>query len=302
MIITVPDTELRDALGDIPGVDVVVWPMDAAAPHADLDIVVPPYMQQSDALPRLAGVKVGLVQGQSIGYEGVAEMLPAGTSYANAAGVHETSTAELAVALALASQRQLPTFIRAQADGQWTSLFGPSLADRRVMLLGYGGVGKAIAARLAPFEVEIVPVASRARDEDGVHIHSASELPELLPQSDVVIISLPGGAATAHIVDDVFLSALPDDALLVNVGRGSLVDTDALVDHLQRGRLRAALDVTDPEPLPPQHPLWRLDNVIITPHVGGVTTAMKPRIVHLIRTQIDLMRAGDAPLNVVVRT
>lgn len=298
---TVPTEQLAADLGELPdGVELIVWPMDAEAPRERFDMVVPPYMSMSKVLSHLDGIEVGLVQSQSIGYDGVAGMLPDGLRFANAASVHETSTAELAVALTLAAQRHLDAFALDTAAGRWSPVFAESLADRRVLLLGYGGVGKAIAARLAGFEVELTAVASRARDEDGMPVHSVEELPDLLPRTDIVIASLPGGDATRHIVDDAFLSALPDGALLVNVGRGSLVDTDALVDHVRRERIRAALDVTDPEPLPEGHPLWGLPGVLISPHVGGATSAMRPRIARLVRTQIERLAAGEEPLNVVL--
>lgn len=273
--------------------------MDGPAPQQRFDMVVPPYMSMKSVLEHLSGLDVALVQSQSIGYEGVEDLIPDGMRFANASSVHETSTAELAVGLAIASQRGIDRFARTQAHGQWEPFVAPSLADRRVMVLGYGGVGKAIARRLSGFEVEIMPVASRARDEDGVRVHGVAEMRELLPHTDIVIASLPGGDSTRHIIDDGFLSALPDDALVVNVGRGPLIDTDALVDHVTRGRIRAALDVTDPEPLPADHPLWTLPGVLIVPHVGGATTAMTPRIAALVRTQIERLAAGQAPLNVV---
>ena len=131
-------------------------------------------------------------------------------------------------------------------------------------------------------------------------VHGVDELPELLPHAEIVIVSLPGGEATRHIVDDGFLSALPDGALVVNVGRGPLIDTDALLDHVRRGRIRAALDVTDPEPLPEGHPLWGLGGVLISPHVGGASSAMRPRIAKLVRRQIDHLLAGEEPENVVI--
>jgi len=299
--VTVPTERLAADLGELPdGVEVLVWPMTEPPPRPRIDIVVPPYMSMARVLSMLEGVEVGLVQGQSIGYEGVEDLLPDGLTFANAASVHETSTAELAIALALAAQRRVPAFVRAQGEERWAPEFAESLADRRVLLLGYGGVGKAVAARLAGFEVELTAVASRARDEDGVPVHGVDELPELLPEAEIVIVSLPGGESTRHIVDDAFLAALPDGALLVNVGRGSLVDTDALVAHAGRGRIRAALDVTDPEPLPEGHPLWSLPGVLIVPHVGGASTAMQPRIARLVRRQIDRMLAGKPPLNVVI--
>ncbi len=301
LVVSVPTEQLAADLGQLPeGVELVIWPMDAAAPRDRFDIVVPPYMSMARVLERLQGVEVGLVQGQSIGYDGVARILPEGLRFANAASVHETSTAELAVGLALAAQRHIDAFAVDTAAGRWAPVFAQSLADRRVLLLGYGGVGKAVAARLAPFEVELTVVASRARDEDGVAVHGVDELPALLPDAEIVIVTLPGGTATQHIVDDAFLAALPDGALIVNVGRGTLVDTDALVDHVRRGRIRAALDVTDPEPLPAGHPLWSLPGVLIAPHVGGASSAMRPRIARLVRTQIERLAAGVPPLNVVL--
>lgn len=305
LVVSVPTEELAADLGELPaGVELVVWPMDGPAPRDRLDIVVPPYMSMARVLERLEGVDVGLVQGQSIGFDGVADILPAGLRFANAASVHETSTAELAVGLAIAAQRHIDAFAVDTAAGRWAPVFAQSLADRRVLLLGYGGVGKAVAARLAPFEVELTAVASRARDEDGAHgvdhVHGVDELPELLPRAEIVILTLPGGDATRHIVDDAFLASLPDGALIVNVGRGSLIDTEALVDHIRRGRIRAALDVTDPEPLTDGHPLWSLPGVLIAPHVGGASSAMLPRVAKLVRTQIERLVAGETPINVVL--
>lgn len=301
LTVSVPTDELAADLGGLPDVvELVVWPMDEPAPRERFDLVVPPYMSMTRVLERLEGIEVGLVQSQSIGYDGVADILPAGLTFANAASVHETSTAELAVGLAIASQRRIDDFARDTAAGRWSPQFADSLADRRVLLLGYGGVGKAVAARLLPFEVELTAVARRARVEDGMPVHGVDELPGLLGAAEIVIVTLPGGGDTRHIVDDALLSGLPDGALVVNVGRGPLVDTDALVDHVRRGRIRAALDVTDPEPLPEGHPLWGLPGVLIAPHVGGASSAMRPRIARLVRTQIERLSRGEAPLNVVL--
>lgn len=297
---SVPTEELAVALQPVPeGADLLVWDMESPAPRPQIDIVVPPYMSMGVVMPLLAEVQTRLVQGQSIGYEGIADSLPPGHVFANATSVHEASTAELAIALALASQRHLPTFVRAQDEHRWASEFSESLADRRVLLLGYGGLGKAVAARLAPFEVELTIVASRARFEDGMPVHGVERLLELLPHAEIVIATLPGGASTHHLLDAEALAALPDGALVVNVGRGPLIDTDALVTELERGRLRAALDVTDPEPLPADHPLWSQPGALIVPHVGGNSSAMLPRTVRLIRAQIERMLAGEPPLNVV---
>lgn len=300
-VVTVPTAELAADLAPAPdGVEVIVWDLQSPAPRPRLDIVVPPYMTQQGLLGRLGEAEIGLVQGQAIGYEGVEDVLPPGIPFANATTVHETSTAELAVALTLAVQRHVHRFAIDGQAGTWAPVFADSLADRRVLLLGYGGVGTAIAARLAPFEVELVPVASRARDEDGVRVHGIDELVELLPTVDILIASLPGGEATRHLIGEAELAALPDGALVVNVGRGPLIETDALVRHVAAGRLRAALDVTDPEPLPQDHPLWTLPGVLIAPHVGGASSAMRPRLAALLRRQIAHLLAGEDFENVVL--
>nr|WP_274636741.1 2-hydroxyacid dehydrogenase [Microbacterium bovistercoris] len=303
LVVSVPTESLAEDLADLPDdVELIVWPMDAPTDREAIDIVVPPYMGGSAAavFAQLRDVRTRLIQGQSIGYEHVVPHLPAGRVFANAASVHETSTAEMALALTLAAQRQIPDFVRAQDERRWQPVFAASLADRRVLLLGYGGVGKATAARLAPFEVRLTVLAHRARVEDDIPVHGSDELAALLPDAEIVIATLPGGDQTRHLIDDAALSLLPDSALIVNVGRGAIVDTDALADHVGRGRIRAALDVTDPEPLPADHPLWTLPGVLIAPHVGGASTAMAPRIARLIRRQVERMLAGEAPVNVVL--
>lgn len=303
ILVSVPDSALREAFGAVPdGVELVEWDMAGPPPAADIDIVVPPYMGGTGPLAALNGVAARLVQSQSIGYDGVADALPAGNVFANAVSVHETSTAELAVALMLASQRGLPEFVRSAGRGTWEPLRRESLADRTVLIVGYGGVGKAIEERLRGFETTVVRVASRAREDAGGHVHGIDELPSLLPQADIVVVGVPLNEATTHLIDNGFLSLLQDGALVVNVSRGAVADTDALLDHASRGRLRLALDVTDPEPLPDGHPLFALPNVIVTPHVGGASSAMMPRMARLLRSQAERMLRGEEPLNVVVRT
>lgn len=301
IVVSVPTDRLAADLQPLPeGVDLVVWPMDGPAPRDRFDMVVPPYMTMTHVIERIRGVDIGLLQSQSIGYEGMEKLLPPGLPFANASTVHEASTAELAVALTLAAQRRIPEFVRAQDEHSWRARFSESLADRRVTLLGFGGVGKAIAARLAGFEVELTAVASRAREEDGIVVRAIDDLHEVLADTEIVIASLPGGDATCHVLDAAALAALPDGALVVNVGRGPLIDTDALVAEVGSGRLRAALDVTDPEPLPEDHPLWSLPGALVVPHVGGASSAMGPRIARLVRRQIDRLVAGEPPLNVVI--
>jgi len=302
-VVSLPDREWIDLVGPVAGVELVHWDLVGDPPRPDeISFMVPPYMvaspwQRLALLPRLQ-----VVQLLSAGYETVLPAVPAGVKLANAAGVHDASTAELAVTLTLSSLRGIPDFVSAQGRSQWLpELFRPSLADRKVLILGYGGIGVAIARRLSGFEVSVTAVASRARGGDDLvaSVHGVDELPALLPEHDVVIVIVPLSEATTGLVDREFLASMPDGSLLVNVSRGKVVDTDALVEATASGRIRGALDVTDPEPLPAGHPLWHTPGVLITPHVGGVTTAFVPRAVALLRDQIAAF-VGDRPLRNVV--
>jgi phosphoglycerate dehydrogenase-like enzyme len=206
------------------------------------------------------------------------------------------------MALLLASQRDIPYFVRAAEKGTWTHRMTPSVADRTVLLVGYGGVGKAIEARLLPFECNVVRVGRTKRSDDRGDIFAMDSLPELLESADIVVIAVPLTESTTHLVDDEFLQKMRDGSLLVNIARGKVADTEAIVTHAKSGRLRFALDVTDPEPLPEGHPLFSFPNVLISPHIGGATTAMAPRMARLLGEQIERMRRGDEPINVVLRT
>ena len=282
-------------------VDARVWDMTGDAPGAP-SFVVLPYMHAGKVVHRLGGVpSLRVVQTLTAGYENVLPHVPDGVILASGAGIHDASTAELAVGLAIAALRGLGDFARAMPSGQWLSGTRPALADRRVLLIGVGGIGGAIARRLEPFEVEVTRVGTRARDDAHGHVHATDELPELLPRHEVVVLAMPLTDRTRRLVDAEFLAALPDGALVVNVSRGPVVVTDALLAELSSGRLRAALDVTDPEPLPPDHPLWEAPNVLISPHVGGDTTAFPPRARALLKDQLERYAAGRPLRNLIAR-
>ncbi|MET1066372.1 MAG: 2-hydroxyacid dehydrogenase [Arthrobacter sp.] len=298
--VSLPDATLRQYLKPHADVTLLEWDLTGEPPQPRIDIVVQPYMGGTQVLRGLETVETVLVQSQSIGYDGVTDWLPAGRVFANAAGVHETSTAELALALILASQREFPRLLKNQQEGRWEARPTASLADRRVLIVGYGGVGKAIEDRLLPFETTVTRVASRERTDARGHVHGIAELQALLPEHDIVVVGVPLSDSTRHLIDDAFLSAMPDGALLVNVARGQVADTEALVRHTASGRIRAALDVTDPEPLPQDHPLWGTPGVIISPHIGGASSAMRPRMGRLLQRQIELMLADEPPVNVVL--
>jgi len=264
---------------------------------AEVQFLVLPYLSGTRALQRVGEMtSLEVVQTQTAGYEDVVPHVPEQATLCNGAGIHDTSTAEIALALALANGRHLDEFARNQTTGTWQPQWGTSLADQRVLIIGYGRIGQAIEERLLPFEVaSVTKVASRARDD----IHGVDELAELLPNTDVAILVAPYSASTHHLLDAGKLALLPDGALVVNVGRGKLIDTDALVAETSAGRLRAALDVTDPEPLPADHPLWTCPGVTISPHVGGASSAFHRRTAALIRDQLHRWAAGESLANVV---
>ncbi|GGV31847.1 2-hydroxyacid dehydrogenase [Streptomyces griseoflavus] len=278
------------------------------ADPADCGFYVVPYMKPAGVgvrpLPLMRSVRV--VQTLSAGTDHVEpglKSLPPGVRLCNARGVHEASTAELALALILASLRGIPGFVRAQDEGNWQGGFRPALADRNVLIVGYGSIGAAIEDRLVPFELaRVARVARSARTTERGPVHPLTELPSLLPEADVVVLSTPLTETTRHLVDAGFLARMKDGALLVNVARGGVVDTKALLTELESGRITAALDVTDPEPLPSDHPLWRAPGVLVTPHVGGPTSAFRPRAERLLRDQLRRYVNHEEPGNVVLVT
>lgn len=301
-VCSLPDARLRDAV-DALGVPfnavLTVWPVDGPPPRPDIDLVVLPYLRASAAFEHLIHVDPRLVQHQAIGYDGVASMLPPGVPFANAAGVHETATAELGLTLVLAMQRGIPDYVR-QAEGPPRFDWRPGLADHRVLLIGYGGVNRAVEARLRPFEVTVTRVASRARETPDGPVFAVPDLPAILPETDIVVVAVPHTPHTERLIGAAFLAALPDGALVVNIGRGKLADTEAILAEARSGRLRFALDVTDPEPLPAGHALLSLPNVLVSPHIGGASGAMLPRVARLIHRQIELLTRGEPPVNVVL--
>lgn len=297
------EAEAEARLGGIPdGVEVECfldegddWPGSID----EVEFFVAPYLRGPEVLRRVDEMaKLQVVQTLTAGVENYQPRVPDGVMLCNAAGVHDASTAELALALALASGRHLDEFARLQTTGTWQPRFGTALADRRVLVLGYGRIGEAIEARLAGFEVaSLTRVARRAREEPAVH--AIEDLPQLLPEVDVVFVIAPHTPQTEGLLGTEQLARLPDGALVVNVARGKLVDTDALLAETASGRLRAALDVTEPEPLPPDHPLWRVPGVLISPHVGGASSAFWPRADRLIAAQLRRFAAGEPLENVV---
>ena len=262
----------------------------------DLTVFVPRYMSGPKgmlAVERMPNLR--LLQLPNAGYEDALEILPAGVTLANAAGVHTQSTAELAIALTLASLRGLDGFVLDQQREHWGHESLQSLADRRALVVGFGDIGQKIAEMLRVFAADVVSVS-----RSGTHSsHRIEDLDSLLPKADVVIIIVPATGDTHSMFDYRRIRLMKPGALLVNVARGTVVVTDDLVRALNEGHIRAALDVTDPEPLPPGHPLWRAPNLIISPHVGGDSSAFEPRMRKLMNEQLGRLAAGEPVLNQV---
>ncbi|MEU8538771.1 2-hydroxyacid dehydrogenase [Streptomyces sp. NPDC048717] len=294
----------------VSGLNYLFWDggPDLPGDPANCAFYVVPYMKgEKIAVRPLSGMsRVRVVQTLSAGIDHVTPgigSLPSGVRLCNAKGVHEASTAELTLALILASLRGIPGFVRGQDAEEWRSGFYPALADKTVLIVGYGSIGAAIEDRLTPFEcARVVRVARSPRMGEHGPVHALDDLPELLPQADVVVLSTPLTPQTRHLADAAFLGRMKDGALLVNVARGPVVDTEALLKEVEAGRITAALDVTDPEPLPAGHPLWHAPGVLVTPHVGGSTSAFMPRAKRLLAAQLTRFAAGEEPVNVVLTT
>jgi phosphoglycerate dehydrogenase-like enzyme len=262
----------------------------------EITFFVPPYMSGRKGLVPISRMpKLQFVQLPYAGYEKALEFMRPGLIMCNARGVHDASTAELAVGLTIASLRGFPDFLRNQFRGEWVDETRKSLSDSRVGIVGFGSIGHMIKRNLSGFAVEVVAF-TRSGSEDSKRM---SDLDAELPQLDVVILSMPLNAQSVGLFDAKRLALMKDGALLVNVSRGQVVDTDALVAELNSGRILAALDVTDPEPLPKGHPLWSAKGVLISPHVGGDSTAFEPRFRKLLEEQLQRL-ANSEPLENIV--
>ena len=298
-VVCVPDAEAVQLLGDLPdGVELVVWNGEPDRPDRLGEAVfwVPQVEDASDLEAKLAAMpELKVMQMLSAGVEDVVGKIPDGVQLCDARGVHGGPVAELVLAMILAVYRQIPYFVRARERGTWDLVQGEDLIDKRVLVVGAGDLGEQTATRLKGFGATPVLVAHSAREG----VHATDELPDLLPDADVVVLTVPLTPDTEGMVDAAFLAAMPDRALLVNVARGKVVDTDALLTELTSERLRAALDVVEPEPLPAGHPLWTAPNLLITPHAAGHVTRSGERAYALVRAQLERFVA-DEPLENVV--
>ena len=298
----VPAEWVAAGMAGLPATDVEIVAVESGtlpANVADVEFYVPSFAptQASGEVMRLMK-SLRVVQTVTAGVDRLQPYLPDGAVLCNARGAHDATTAEWTVAAMLGALRDFPLFAREQAASRWSYQPTDQLAEKTVLIVGYGSIGAAVERRLAGFEVDVLRVARRPRDG----VAGLTELPALLPAADVVVLLVPFTPETKGMVDAGFLSRMKDGALLVNAARGAVVDTPALCAELAAGRLRAALDVTDPEPLPPSHELWTLPGVFITPHVAASTPVSERRVVRLVREQAEAYLRGDPLRNVITGT
>jgi len=298
MDVLVPHAAGIAALADVPGVRAIRYrpesPLPAEAEGAE--VLVAPFNATDELVEALGRMRaLRLVQLLTAGAETWIGRLPDGVALSDGRGAHGGATAEWIVAALLAVYRHLPRFTAAQADERWDYHTTEELAAKRVLIVGAGDVAEQTVARLAPFEVTTTLVGRRARDG----VHPVDEVAALLPHHDACVVVVPLTDATRGLVDAAFLAAMPDGSVLVNAARGPVVDTDALVAELTTGRLRAALDVTDPEPLPAGHPLWSAPGLLLTPHVGGSVPLAVDRAFRIAAEQIRQFAGGNTPSNLV---
>jgi phosphoglycerate dehydrogenase-like enzyme len=268
-----------------------------SADLSEITFYVPTYMGGRPALEltkKMPNLKI--LQMPNAGYDDALEFVRDGMTLCNGRSIHDDSTAELAVGLTIASLRGFADFVRNQDKSSWVHVRNQSINDKRVGIIGFGSIGSTIAKMLSGFSVEVIPFTQSGRD----NTIAISNLDKHLPTLDVVILILPLTAESKHLFNAQRLALMKDGALLVNVARGPIVDTNALVKELNSGRITAALDVTDPEPLPSDHPLWKAKGVLISPHVGGNTSAFEKRARRLIESQLQLLAEGKALNNVIV--
>jgi phosphoglycerate dehydrogenase-like enzyme len=281
-----------------------------------LDIWVLPLHPKQAAAARAHIRSVHVVQSQYAGVDAFLPYVPAGATLCDAQGVHDIPVAEWILTAILASLKYIPFYVRMQIAGEWNQRIGaealylgthpgeqpktpPALEDelagKTVLIVGYGSIGRATEALLKPFGVTMLRIGRRQREG----VEAEDRLEDMLPQADIVILLLPLTSETRGIFNRKRLAGMKPGALLVNAARGPVLDTDALVEALQAGRIHAAVDVTDPEPLPVGHPLWSAPNLLITPHIGGSSPGMMDRVMRLIGDQCRRYMAAEPLAHVV---
>ena len=307
-VLTVPAEHFVDRIGGLPsGVEVAVWDPEAGDLPAEIrdrvEVVLWPDIVRPDANPRLHGLgSLKLVQLQTAGFDHILSGFPDGVTLANGRDVHTDETAEWAVTLLIAIMRGLPGYLEQQREQTWRTVPRRTfLAGSRVVVLGAGAIGSRIATLLRGFKAQVTCIGRTTRSTvDGVPVVTLEQGLDAIAEADGVIVIVPLSDETRGLLDSAFLGKMKDDSFLVNVARGAVVDTAALISECSSGRITAALDVTDPEPLPQGHPLWTTPNVYLTPHVGGEETPYAYQAAaDIVTHQVNALAEGGPLINVV---
>jgi phosphoglycerate dehydrogenase-like enzyme len=299
--VLVPDEQAVEALAEIDGIHALVYdaknPDEPLPPGAeDAEVLVPGFLVETDPdtfFGRLPNLR--LIQLTTAGAENWIGRIPEHVMLSIARGAHGGSTAEWALGALIAVYRELIAFDRLRDSRTWDRHPTDTLQDKRVLVLGAGDLGRRMRRRLEASDATATLVGTTTREG----VHGIDELPELLGEHDAVVLMVPLTDATTGLVDAEFLARMPDGAVLVNAARGKVVDTGALLAELESGRLRAALDVTEPEPLPPDHPLWTAPGLLLTPHTAGSVHGYPRRAYAVVAAEIARYAAGKEPANLV---
>ncbi|MEV4056545.1 2-hydroxyacid dehydrogenase [Amycolatopsis sp. NPDC049688] len=296
LTVLVPDDEGMTVLAEVPRVLPVRYQWGEPVPPeaSKAEVLIPGKHPPGEQLWRTVP-NLKLIQLLSAGAEDWVGKVPDGVLLSTCRGAHGGSTAEWVVAVLLSLYRQLDVFAAAQREGRWARQTTDTLQGKRVLVIGAGDLGQHLRRRLEPFDARCTMVGMTAREG----VHGVRELPGLLELHDVVVLMVPLTSRTRGMAGAEFLSRMRDGAVLVNASRGAVVDTDALVAELTTGRLRAALDVTDPEPPPAGHPLWTVPGLLLTPHVGGAVRGVRGRSYAVAAAEIARYAGGELPDNLV---
>lgn len=297
VFVLVPDEEGVATLGRLDGVRPVrfSWTEPLPPEAAEAEVLVPATPMPGPGGLRELFPNLKLIQLLASGAEPWLDVVPDGVLLSTCRGAHGGSTAEWVVAVLLTIYRELTDFAAHFSARRWDKRPTDTLLGKRVLIVGAGDLANELRRRLEPFDVSVTLVGTTARDG----VHPVGDLPHLLPAHDAVVLMVPLTSRTKGMVDARFLAAMPDGAVLVNAARGPVVDTAALLDELTAKRLRAALDVTDPEPLPSDHPLWTVSGLLLTPHIGGVTHGSRSRAYAVAAREIERYLRGERPHNLV---
>jgi phosphoglycerate dehydrogenase-like enzyme len=306
VLLWVPEGTDAQYLSDLPDtIEIGILPQNTTVLPPDagrVEFLIPPWFRDDTVfkaqLRQLTSLKV--IQTYSAGVDRIVGLVPPGVTLCNGRGLHDAAVAEWVVGVILATYNKYSYYYKQQAAGEYKPIDTDTLEGDTVTIFGYGSIGKLVEKLLGGFGVNIQRVARRGRtEEDGKVVHAFNDIDDVLPTTNILVALAPLTPETSKIINASLLAKLPDRALVINAGRGGVVDTDAIIAELCSGRLRAALDTTDPEPIPPGHALWTTPNLMLTQHSAGDASDYLDKVYPFIHQQLHRYMAGEPLLNVV---